>query len=148
MNIATRNQIDQLTQKVTSKGLDQTALNRFATKGKKGMMDRKQTLKKTSPMKLVENSLHTTEGDESLIRITESLGQESSIQIESPEQMAQDVIEEFEKIDRLKDPFDRKMRKTQILMSMQASNVTMTLKEIHSILLISKPNKAQTAGQS
>ena len=56
--------------------------------------------------------------------------------------MAQDVIEEFEKIDRLKDPFDRKMRKTQILMSMQASNVTMTLKEIHSILLISKPNKA------
>ena len=37
-------------------------------------MDRKQTLKKTSPMKLVENSLHTTEGDESLIGITESLG--------------------------------------------------------------------------
>ena len=112
------------------------------------MMDRKQTLKKNSPMRLVENSLHTTEGDESLIGITESLGQESSIQIESPEQMAQDVIEEFEKIDRLKDPFDRKMRKTQILMSMQASNVTMTLKEIHSILLISKTNsKASAPGQ-
>eukprot|EP00347_Sterkiella_histriomuscorum_P013930 403362812 len=61
------------------------------------------------------------------------------------------MLEEFDQIDQLPDAFDRKMRKTQLLMQLQASDVTRTLKEVHQILILknnSVLNKQATMGGS
>ncbi|CDW82585.1 UNKNOWN [Stylonychia lemnae] len=52
------------------------------------------------------------------------------------QEAADDILAEFDKIDQLGDTFDRRTRKTQLLMQLQATDVTRTLKEVHQILML------------